>query len=282
MKNFINFINESNKPNKPIFFYCMFDWDDNLLHMGTKIHMKHKEGDNWIPKKVSTEEFAQIRNDKDNWTYDDEPFYEFRDYDKNIFFKNSVEAIQNKNFGPSWQKFLDCLISGTLFAIITARGHEPKSIKKVVEYIIYTVLTEEQQNEMAANLSGFRSLFDEEDFLTEQSFDTLLQDYLSHCDFIGVSSPSFMKKHPEIAGEHGASNPELAKQLAAKDFIDKIMNYANKINANIKLGFSDDDVRTLKSMGEYFNEIKDLYDIDFYTFDTSKRELVGGQKSKIK
>lgn len=278
MKNFLNFINESKHV---VFKYMLFDWDDNILHMDTQIHMKHKVGEEWIPTKVSTEEFAKIRNDKDNWTYDDEPFYEFRDYDKNIFFKNSIEAIENKQFGPSWKKFLDCLVSGTLFAIITARGHEPKTIRKVVEYIIYTVLTEDQQNEMAANLSGFKNLFDEEDFLVEQSFDKLLKDYLNNCDFIGVSSPSFMKKHPEIAGEHGASNPEKAKQLAAKDFIDKIMKYANKINAKFKLGFSDDDVRTLKSMGHYFNEIKGLYDIDFYTFDTSEKGLEGGKKAKI-
>ena len=43
----------------------IFDWDDNILHMPTKIKMDKKEGSNWVPVDVSTEEFALVRTNPD-------------------------------------------------------------------------------------------------------------------------------------------------------------------------------------------------------------------------
>ena len=42
-----------------------FDWDDNILFMPTTIKMEKKESLVWVPVNVSTEEFAELRNDPD-------------------------------------------------------------------------------------------------------------------------------------------------------------------------------------------------------------------------
>ncbi len=45
--------------------YYIFDWDDNILHMPTNIHLERRnEDDNWVPHSVSTAVFSVIRNDK--------------------------------------------------------------------------------------------------------------------------------------------------------------------------------------------------------------------------
>ncbi len=41
----------------------MFDWDDNILFMPTKIRMEKKDGEKWIPLEVSTEEFRDVRQE---------------------------------------------------------------------------------------------------------------------------------------------------------------------------------------------------------------------------
>jgi hypothetical protein len=46
--------------------YYALDWDDNILHMPTKILMDKKVGGDWVPTEVSTAQFAEVRNDQQN------------------------------------------------------------------------------------------------------------------------------------------------------------------------------------------------------------------------
>ena len=47
------------------FKYYIFDWDDNILHMPTKIRMEHLDDDGeWRPVEVSTSTFALVRADE--------------------------------------------------------------------------------------------------------------------------------------------------------------------------------------------------------------------------
>ena len=46
------------------FKYYIFDWDDNILHMPTKIHLEERGEDGaWRPVEVSTSVFAIVRTD---------------------------------------------------------------------------------------------------------------------------------------------------------------------------------------------------------------------------
>ena len=47
--------------------YYIFDWDDNILHMPTYIHLERRLANgSWVPHLVSTALFAVIRNDTAN------------------------------------------------------------------------------------------------------------------------------------------------------------------------------------------------------------------------
>jgi hypothetical protein len=50
------------------FKYYIFDWDDNILHMPTKIRMERLQSDgSWQEVEVSTATFALIRTDSVNY-----------------------------------------------------------------------------------------------------------------------------------------------------------------------------------------------------------------------
>lgn len=281
IKNYNEFLNESKSPS--LLYYC-FDWDDNLLFMPTKIHMKHLVNGEWIDESVSTEEFAKVRTDIDNWKCHESSFIDFRDFGKssdNKFLEDVKIALENKEFGPSWNTFIKCLIKGSTFAIITARGHGPKAIRKGIEYIIYNILTDEQRDEMASNLTSFGHLFGEIDIMKHYSFEKLIKMYLDSCDFVGVSSPDFLEKNKDLVGASGAANPEKAKERAIGNFIKKINDWGKQTGYNVKLGFSDDDVRNVNAIKKYFNENKNFYDINFSIIDTSDRKVQGGKKTRI-
>ena len=273
--------------------YFALDWDDNILHMPTVIHMDHLVDGEWIPKDVSTSEFAEFRNLKSEWRIRNnspsEAFSEFRDNGprgKRAFFQDAIKAIEDKEFGPSWDSFIKCLSHGYIFAIITARGHNPETIKMVVEYIIDNILTEEQQTSLYAHCLKYAYLFGED----YESYDKvpkskkisetpLVQDYLNQCEFFGVSSEYFIKKF----GLGDSSNPEVAKELAVKYFAKKVNDFGEKIKAkSVSLGFSDDDVKNVKHIEKVFKDELSLeYAIDYNIYDTSVRGIPGGTRKRI-
>jgi hypothetical protein len=133
-----------------------FDWDDNIMFMPTKILVFHKETNEGVA--VSTEEFGQIRSKigaegkyKDYKINNDEKlpdgtpnptfsFVQFRDRDGvNSFLPQVKEALKNPNcFGPSFKSFCKALSSpdtAKRTTIITARGHQPKSLHEALVYL---------------------------------------------------------------------------------------------------------------------------------------------------
>lgn len=270
MKRYINFIKENKA--KPILRYYAFDMDDNILIMPTKIHMEREDNGVWIPVDVSTEEFAKIRK-LDNWRAPDNAFSEFRDNGprgSKAFMEDVKIAIQNKSFGPSWNKFIECIIRGSIFAIITARGHEPDTIREAVEWIIWNMMNQEEKTEMAANLTAFQDLFTPNyDIMRQSSLKTLVSNYLDKCDFVGISSESFINKHNNTS----AMSPEKSKILALSDFINRVKSYSTLINGETRIGFSDDDPSNVENVKKYFGEMSSLYkDITFSVYDTSPKK----------
>ena len=132
--------------------YWAFDWDDNILHMPTTILMDQKVSDKWLPVEVSTAEFAKVRNDKENYRLrNDDPtlaFSQFRDTGprgKSAFLEDVKKALSENQTGPVWDNFKTCLSDGAIFAIVTARGHEPETIKEAVEYVIDNKLSDDEK-----------------------------------------------------------------------------------------------------------------------------------------
>ena len=252
--------------------YFALDWDDNILHMPTKILMDKKVGEEWQPVSVSTAQFAEVRNDKENYKLrNDNPteaFSEFRDTGvrgNEAFIQDVKTAISEKKFGPSWEAFIKCLSEGALFAIITARGHEPESIRKGVEYVIDNILTKmpslnpgfSMADEMFQQLKkyqyffGVKSPIEETNLKGLPSQNELVKSYLDSCSFFGVSSDSFAKEF----GQASASNPEVAKELALNYFVERCNDFGRKIGAkSVSVGFSDDDPKNVEHVEKFFKE----------------------------
>lgn len=253
---FSRFISENSDSN--ILLYYAFDWDDNILNMPTMIRLEKKVGDQWVPTDVSTAEFAEVRGDKENWRYLNEnpgdAFANFRDtgpMGDTIFLEDTKRAISSGKFAPAWQDFVECLSNGSLFAIITARGHESESMRKGVEWIIDNVLTEEQVFSLYNNLLKFAYFYDistERDRLLKgvPSQNELITLYLDNCDFIGVSAPS-----------RGGTpdNPEKAKEEALLAFKNKVDRLAGQLGMKAMIGFSDDDLGNVAHIEELADRI---------------------------
>mgnify|MGYP001579250235 FL=1 len=168
------------------------------------------------------------------------------------------------------------MIGGHLFAIVTARGHHPSSIRRVVSYFIKTVLTDDDRKLMLKNLRTFAHDFDEK--LNDKQ---LLMNYLNECEYIGVSHPDFIKKY----NTPSSNSPEEGKKLAIKKFVERVSEYYGKLalkypDVSISLGFSDDDLKTIGSVKELFESelITEHPHIKFVLYDTSDKNKTGGNK----
>ena len=280
--------------------YYALDWDDNILHMPTKILMDKKVGEEWTPIEVSTSKFAEIRNDQENYRIRNnnptEAFSEFRDTGlrgDSAFIEDVKTAIKKGAFAPSWEAFIKCLSEGAIFAIITARGHEPESIRKGVEYVIDEVLTKmpslnpgfSMADEMFQHLRKFQLAFrinthNESQLKAKPSQNPLVKKYLDSCSFFGVSSTSFAKEF----GEASASNPEVAKEIGLNFFIERCNEFGKRIGAKtVSIGFSDDDPKNVDHVEKFFKEkLPNMAGgVKFSLIKTTDPTVKGGEMTKF-
>jgi len=258
--------------------YYAFDWDDNIVHMPTKIMVLDDEG-----KEVgmSTDDFAEHRHHigKEDFDYKghtivgfaENPFRNFRTEGDQDFL---VDAMRAKK-GPAFNDFREAINNGSIFSIITARGHNPNTLKQAVYNYIINDFNGISKKELVKNLKKFRS-FAGEDEMTDND---LIKSYLS-----------MNKYHPVSFGnEGGATNPEEAKVRAMDDFVDYIKGMAAILNKRAwlkndvsnkfipsmpSIGFSDDDPRNIEVMKKHF---KDKPDNIVKTYSTA-----GGTKKEVK
>ena len=80
----------------------------------------------------------------------EDSFNEFRD--ENKFYSDLKKALQDKQYGPSFEKFKESLIYGNPFAIITARSTRPEIIQNGVKLFIGEVLNEKEMESMLDNI----------------------------------------------------------------------------------------------------------------------------------
>jgi hypothetical protein len=255
VKQIINEIIEERKT--PVMKYYAFDWDDNLMFMPTKIYLKDDEGNS---VGMSTEDFAEYRTDvgKEPFEYeghtivsfDKEPFRDFGVLGDKQFLKDAMSSPT----GPAWNDFVEAINNGSIFAIVTARGHTPSMLKVAVYRLIKQNKHGLDSNQLAKNLLKYRDLADEE----KLSKDQLIRSYLDMCRF-----------HPVSFGEGSATNPEQGKINAMEEFVSYVRNLShslqqkafmkNKISNYFTpfIGFSDDDVRNVETMKKHFDKKED-------------------------
>jgi hypothetical protein len=227
--------------------------------MPTIIHMQKNVNGVWRNIDMSTSDFAKFRNDKNYRILDNDPnkaFSEFRDFGlrgNNAFLMDTISSIKNGGFGPSWNDFVECLINGCIFSIITARGHESESIRKSIEWIIDNYLSNDQKYEMYNNILKFAYLYRDDDKydvlyknINNISKSPLIDMFLSNCYFVGVSNPK---------SDTSATEPEKAKRdclLKFKKYIDIL---SKKIGIKFTIGFSDDDNKNVKNIEDLMDNL---------------------------
>jgi hypothetical protein len=258
---YLDFLKETNNVKRLL--YSSYDWDDNVVMMPTVIHMEHLVDGEWIPEDVSTEKFAIVRKEEDEWRMTPNSFDEFRDwgaYGGDTFLEDVKIAVKKRSFGPSWSHFIKDIVDGKIFAIITSRGHEPKNLRKGVEYIIYEYLNDEQKDEMLQNLMEYKEMFDE-------NFDFLVDEYLDNCVFIGINSKWFMKTFNIDVWDRKMI--EKYKEWGFEYFVKKLDEYGKQVGAKITVGFSDDDKAFADAVKNFMGELKLKYAMDYYVYYTT-------------
>jgi hypothetical protein len=251
---FYNFLLEKQDKKEKLVYY-VFDWDDNILYMPTMIHMQYNKDGKWIDESVTTKKFSLIRGD-DKWRYKDndvkKTFCDFGDHGlsgKNKFKEDIQDAIKNKKFGPEWKTFINCMINGNIFMIVTARSHGSESMKTAIEWIIFNYLNDNQQDEMLNNIMSFYDIFN-------KNIDFVIEQYINSCEYWAVGDPinndvkkfSF-KKNDTI---------EVRKYKMIKNFKERLEKYGNKINRNLNIKYSQDDEKIVSTIKKYMGEEKKL------------------------
>lgn len=235
--------------------YYAFDWDDNILMMPTKIILK-SDDENEVG--MSTEDFAEYRSEigvkpfryKGNTIvgYSDDPFRNFRTGGDKQF---KIDAMVGKA-GPAWSDFVEAINNGSIFSIITARGHNPETLKDAIYNMIVSNHMGINKDLLVKNLRKFRDFSDMED----KSDSELVNDYMNMNKYYPVSFQT----------DAGAANPEELKVLAMKEFISYVKSQANKLGKKLyvkddvsnkfipSIGFSDDDIKNVEVMKKSFKD----------------------------
>jgi len=238
--------------------YYAFDWDDNIVHMPTKIMVKDDKGNE---VGMSTEDFAEHRHHIGKKDFDykgktivgftDNPFKYFRSEGDKDFLIDAMKA----ETGPAFNDFREAINNGSIFSIITARGHNPNVIRETIYNYIVSGFNGIDKDKLIKNLKKYRSFVGED----EMSDEELIKTYLA-----------LNKYHPVSFGdESGATNPEEAKVKAMKDFVEYIKGMAAILNKRAwlkndvgnkfipsepEIGFSDDDPKNVEVIKKAFDK----------------------------
>jgi hypothetical protein len=257
--------------------YYAFDWDDNIVHMPTKIIVKDEDGEE---VGMSTDDFAEHRHQIGKEPFDykgssivgyaENPFRNFRTEGDKDFL---IDAMRAKE-GPAFDDFREAINNGSIFSIITARGHNPNTLKEAVYNYIIKGFNGIDKEQLIKNLKKYRSFVGED----EMSDEELIKSYLE-----------LNKYHPVSFGDDkGASNPEEAKVRAMEDFVSYIKGMAAVLNKRAYLkndignkfiptkpsiGFSDDDPKNIEVMQKHFKNKPDNIVKTYSTAGGTKKEV---------
>jgi hypothetical protein len=226
--------------------YYAFDWDDNIMVMPTQIILLD---DNQNEVGMSTEDFAEYRSKigiepfeykgKMIQGFAKDPFRYFSTKGDKRFI---IDSLLGKT-GPAWDDFVNAINNGSIFSIVTARGHSPLVIRQAIENMIELNFKGISKKELSKNLRKFRDIAGEDEMSDEQLIDAYMD---------------MNKYYPVTFGEGSAQSPEKGKLVALKEFegyIKYISDHLhkqgflkNKISNRFipKIYFSDDDKKNLE------------------------------------
>jgi hypothetical protein len=245
--------------------FYFFDFDDNVVHLHTKIVVFHKiTGEE---REVSTTDYPVVHpllgKPGSEWEHffarehGESSYRNFREVPKEQLrgreqplVVDMLSALQNPFQdwrGPSWAFFEKAVNNNRPISVITARGHHPYTIRRAIDLLV---------------LSG---------------------DLAAHPNYLSVYPVS----NPEIRRQLGDVEMKLStadlKKIAIKVAVeDAFACYGT--NPHHRFGMSDDDPHNVALIIEAMRELKEIYpDNAFYAFNTyggkivREEVLVGGE-----
>jgi hypothetical protein len=236
------------------------------------------------PLKIVAAKASLLNVLRDSAFKDNEEAKKLTNHIKSLGFFEGVSTFRVKDFlvdsmnakiGPAFNDFKEAINNGSVFSIITARGHNPNTLKEAVYNYIINGFGGIDKDQLVKNLKKYRTFSDEEDM----SDDDLIRSYLE-----------LNRYHPVSFGNDGsAASPEELKVMAMDEFVDYVKGLAALLNKKAflkrdiankfipeqpKIGFSDDDLKNVEKISKHF---KDKPDNIVKTYSTA-----GGIKKEYK
>jgi hypothetical protein len=237
---------KQDEKNTPDMVYWAFDWDDNIMIMPTKIVVLDSNGKELG---MSTEDWAEYKDMVGNEDFEykgrtivglaNNPFRYFSTEHDKMF---TIDAMLGKP-GPAWEDFRDAINGGSIFSIITARGHSPLKIRSTIEKMIDGNFRGISKQELVKNLRKYRNIAGEEDMPDDELIDAYMD----------------MNRYYPVTFEKGtAQSPAKLKNEKLREFESYVKYISNQLHKpyNIKnlisnkfnpvIYFSDDDESNLE------------------------------------
>lgn len=251
----------------------VFDLDQNILHTKTPIYLLVKQPDGSRKEEaVPNADFEKKLQDKENFKYHDNIEHSFKQFRGNGKLINDVfDAISDKAFGPSWNKFKTATIEWSPTHIITARGNPIEDFREMHKKIIYEVLTKAQREEMSYNMANHTRY-------TQKQHQVLIDHYLNNNLYIPCANPETIKKFRrwhKSSYEKKASAFEKTIKQSIKTYEEYYGRPFMK-DRHITVGFSDDSKKNVDAITNLIiQKLADRYpNILFYIYNTEHPKII--------
>jgi len=239
--------------------FYFFDFDDNVAFLSTPLILFHKQ--TGAELRISSGEFAKehhnfgqsgpYRDYEINWDDNKGTFRCFRDHHNDelerlglktqIFLHDLAEALGVPDFnwkGPSWSCFYHATFNSRPVSVITARGHDPRTIAEGIDLFV--------QSKHLPKAPNFLSIY-----------------------------PVSHRPTRQVLGDHEftASTAEL-KQRAIRASVEQALKTYG-YSPHHRFGMSDDDPKNIQLIIEEMTRLKGTYpEMSFFMIETQNGEFV--------
>jgi hypothetical protein len=242
-----------------------FDFDGNILAPDTITYVIDRETGEEVGIAAHTlDQNPELMQTKYRWKDDIiDSLIHFRDYHsdtKHLWpdqFKTDIEeALRRNAYAPSMQKLKEVfLIPARLFAIITARGHSPDNIARIIWILSEKLLTDKEKTEQHSNIESlYRNYTGDMSPLTR---DQALRFYFEEIvSYYPVSNPHIAKYLGFPSDMSSSIRKVEAMKHALEDIKTRILKRVRQENTSLAIGFSDDSIKNTLTMIEYFESAR--------------------------
>jgi len=215
--------------------YYIFDLDDNLAKLHTKIYVRHKN-DPTQERTISTEELRFPDFDNKYFLFDGS----FRDFwDQQGDTDRFEKDLRSAEIGVMFPDLAKAIQESRPIAILTARAHDPLV---TLAPAFKNVFIRPSKNSLIKSMKARGGMY------MSMSNDELVAAYVNMCLFAPVTSPALVENYRT---EFSAINPKdkekvpMQKAIVYGDFVEKVIQANSENEKSIYINYSDDDPRNI-------------------------------------